>query len=80
MLSQLKTEERVVGAKQTLRAMDDGRALEIFVAGDADPRVTDPIRARCEASGLPIVSVPTMAELGAACGIAVGAAVAARIR
>jgi len=77
MLSQLKTEAHVVGAKQTVRAIASGRAIEVFLAGNADPRVTEPVRALCGEKDIPIHTVSSMEELGAACSIAVGAAVAA---
>ena len=36
--------------------------------------------ATCQSAAVPVESVPTMAELGKACGIEVGAAVAALLR
>ena len=76
MLTELKTGPRVVGAKQTRRALQDGKALRVYLAEDADPRLTDPIRTECAALGVELVTVATMAELGRACGISVGAAAA----
>ena len=80
MLSKLTQGPRVVGAKQTKRAVTDGRAAVVFLAGDADPRVTDPIRTLCEQQGVPVEQGSSMKELGLACGIAVGAAVAAALK
>ncbi|MBP1736692.1 MAG: ribosomal protein L7ae [Oscillospiraceae bacterium] len=77
MLEQLKNGIHVVGAKQTKRAIADQKASLVLVAGDADPRVTEPIEALCREKRVPLETVPTMKELGNACGIAVGAAVAA---
>ena len=37
VLTELKAGPRVVGAKQTRRAVNDGRALRVFLAKDADP-------------------------------------------
>ena len=76
MLSELKNGPKVAGVKQTKRAIGDGRAVRVFLAEDADPRLTDPVRMDCAAIGVALVSVPTMAELGKACGISVGAAAA----
>ena len=76
MLSELKNGPKVAGVKQTKRAIGDGRAVRVFLAEDADPRLTDPVRTDCAALGVALVSVPTMAELGKACGISVGAAAA----
>lgn len=38
MLEELKAGSRVVGAKQTRRALKDGRAKRVYMAKDADPR------------------------------------------
>ena len=76
MLTRLKSGSRVVGAKQSRRAIADGNAARVFLAEDADPGLTDPIRAMCAEKGVPVESVSGMRALGAACGISVGAAVA----
>ncbi len=79
MLTQLEHAEKVVGVKQTRRALNDGRAKEIFLARDADPNLTEPLSALAEEKGVAIRWTDTMKALGRACGIAVGAAVAAVI-
>lgn len=80
MLSELSTAGKVVGAKQVKRALNDGRARRLFLADDADPRVTEPLAALAEEKGVAVEQVPSMKELGAACGIAVGSAAAALVR
>lgn len=80
MLTALKNGMKVVGAKQTTRALNEGRAAALFLARDADPRITEPFTARCAEAGVPVTWVGTMKELGAACGIAVGSAVAALVK
>lgn len=77
MLSDLKTAKKVTGAKQVARALKNGGARRVFLAENADPRVTEPVALLCREHGVETETVPTMAELGAACGIAVGSAVAA---
>ena len=79
MLTQLEQTARVVGVKQTRRALQDGRAAALFLARDADPALTEPLAAQAAEKGLPIHWADTMRELGRACGIAVGAAVAANL-
>lgn len=79
MLQTLSQGARVVGAKETRRAIDGGRAKEVFLAGDADPALTDPIAQKAQEAGLGVNREFTMLQLGAACGIAVGASVAAII-
>ena len=80
MLTELTASEKVVGVKQLKKALRDGKAAKVFMAQDADPKLTEPIAEACTASGITVESVPTMAELGKACGIEVGAAVAALLR
>ena len=80
MLSELSTKEKVVGIKQLRKALGEGQARKVFVARDADPKLTDPILEQCSQTGVDVEQVPTMAELGRACGIEVGAAVAALLR
>ena len=77
MISALNYPNKVVGAKQARRALNDGRAKKLFVAGDADPRVTQPLAQLAVDKHVAVELVPTMKELGSACGIAVGSAVAA---
>lgn len=73
MTEQLRTAKKVVGVRQLTRALHNGVVTAVFLALDADPYVTDPIRALCADCGVPVTEVATMAELGAACGISVGA-------
>ena len=79
MIAELNAAGRVVGAKQVKRALSDGRAKKVFLAGDADPRVTEPLAALAREKGTAVEEVPSMKELGAACGIAVGSAAAALV-
>ena len=77
MLSELNNGEKVVGAKQAKRALNDGRARKVFLAADADPRVTEPLAQLAAEKSVPVEELASMKELGAACGISVGSAVAA---
>ena len=77
MLEALATKRKAVGVKQSRKAVRRGEARRVYLACDADPAVTDPVAAECAAAGIPVVAEYTMEQLGRACGIAVGAAVAA---
>ena len=79
MLSQLENNAKVVGAKQTKRALRDGRAARVFLAKDADPILTESVEAMSLEHQVEVEWIATMKELGHACGIAVGAAVAAML-
>jgi len=67
----------VVGYKQTSRALEKGEVRSVYLAQDADSRLLRPIIEMCKAGQIQIQEVPSMLELGRACGIKVGAAVAA---
>lgn len=77
MLSELAAAKKVTGAKQVTRALKNGAVRRVFLAQDAESRVTEPVLRLCRELGTDTIEVPTMAELGGACGIAVGSAVAA---
>lgn len=64
MLTELKQGSKVVGVKQTKRAVNDGKAARVFLAEDADPRVTAPVEALCAEKQIPVERVPQMKELG----------------
>ena len=67
----------VVGTKQLKKAVLNGRVDCVFLAENADPIVTQPLEVLCESKNIPIRWVCSMADLGRACGIEVGAAAAA---
>lgn len=68
---------RVIGTKQTVRALERGGVAAVYVARDAEERVVRDLKALCLAKGVPVTTVDTMFELGKVCGIEVGAASAA---
>ena len=80
MISELSGSNKVVGAKQAKRALRDGRAVRLYMAMDADPRLLQPLVQEAVNRQVPVQQVPTMKELGQSCGIAVGAAVAVLLK
>lgn len=80
MLSELKTGAKVIGIKQTQRALKDGKLRLVFLAEDADSRVTEPLEALCRELGVEVKRVPHKKELGSVCGIAVSSAVVGLFR
>ena len=75
----LAAKEKVVGLKQVRRAVASGKVRKVYLACDADPRLTEPVEALCQAAGIAVVTDYTMAQLGRACSIAVGPAAAAAL-
>ena len=77
MITELASQEKVIGVKQSRKAIRDGRAKRVYVACDADPAITDPVAESCAEAGIPVETEYTMAQLGKACRITVGASVVA---
>ena len=77
MITELASQEKVVGVKQSRKAIREGRARRVYLACDADPAITDPIAASCAQAGIPVETDYTLLQLGQACRITVGAAVVA---
>ena len=69
----------VAGTKQLRKALAAGTVRRVYLAKNADPAITEPLAQLCREKAVPCAWVRTMAELGAACGIQVGAAAAATI-
>ena len=78
-LADLRKNKVVVGAKQLRKALEKGNAKFVCLAKNADPSITEPLEEKCRHLNVPVRWVSSMAELGAACGIEVGAAAAAAI-
>ena len=77
ILADLQSRNVVVGAKQLKKALRAGQANQVFLAENADPALTEPIAAFCRSNRIYCAWVASMADLGKACGIDVGAAAAA---
>ena len=64
----------IIGTKQTVKALKNGKATELIVAKDAEARVTAKAVELARELNIPVTYVDSMKELGKACGIDVGAA------
>ena len=76
MLEDLSTDKKVTGIKQSQKAVEDGEALKAYVASDCDDNVKQPFLDLCKQKDVQVVMADSMEQLGQACGISVGAAVA----
>ncbi|WP_322907986.1 ribosomal L7Ae/L30e/S12e/Gadd45 family protein [Paenibacillus campi] len=65
-----------IGTKQTMRIVEQGQAEEVYVAQDAEQHLITKIVQLCEKHTVKVTYVETMKELGKACGIEVGSAMA----
>jgi len=76
VLENLRTNNKTIGVKQTLKAVEGGKARTVFIARDAEEKVVGKIKELCDKNSIEIVYVESMKQLGKACGIEVGAAAA----
>ena len=79
-MEELSLPGKVVGVKQSRKAIEQGRAAKVYLADDADPVLLEPLAACAAKNGIPVERGFSMAELGRACHITVGAAVAAVLK
>lgn len=66
---------KMVGLKQSLKAVQKEIVEKVYIAKDAEERVVSKIINLCAEKNIPIVYTDSMMQLGKACGIDVGAAV-----
>ena len=74
-MEELKTAEKVIGFKQSIKLIEENAAKRVYLAEDAEPHVRNPILEMCVAKNIEVVHVPTMEALGKAVEISVGSAV-----
>lgn len=75
-MERLKSDEHVVGLKQSKKAVLAGLAKAAFVARDAEAHVIVPFEKLCGEKNVPIIYSETMKELAKACRVDVPTAVA----
>ena len=68
--------QKVVGVKQTLKALKNNLGKVLYIAKAADVNITDPILELAKVNSLQIIFVDTMKELGNLCDIDVASAAA----
>ncbi|SIS61465.1 ribosomal L7Ae/L30e/S12e/Gadd45 family protein [Salimicrobium flavidum] len=67
----------VIGTKQTIKAIKAETVKEVIIASDADPEITAKVKRIARQFSVDYHEVPSMKELGNACGIDVDAATVA---
>ncbi len=75
LLEKVKNEKKVVGTKQTSRALKEDKVKFVFIAQDAEKHVTKNVEELSKEKNVEIIYVDSMKKLGRACSIEVGAAV-----
>jgi len=67
----------IIGTKQTIKAMKNGDVQEVYIATDADARVTGKVLETANELNIPYIEVESKKELGKACSIDVDASTVA---
>ncbi len=80
MLDDLRHHSKIVGMKQTIKAVEANKVQAVYVAKDADERIVSKILDACKNKGIQVYKADSMKSLGKVCGIDVGTAVAAIAR
>jgi len=76
MLDELKQNNKLIGLKQSTRALENDEIAKAFIARDCAPEIFNGLVLLCENKNVPVEYVESMAELGEICQIDVKAAVA----
>ncbi|MDU6879114.1 ribosomal L7Ae/L30e/S12e/Gadd45 family protein [Clostridium tepidum] len=79
MIDRLKG-NKVVGVKQTVKALKNNTVKTLYVSKDADESLIKPLIELAEENSIDIIKIDTMKELGRLCGIDVSAATAALLK
>lgn len=74
------SKNRVVGIKQTLKALKNNEVSKLYVAKNAEKKVIAPVVNLANENSIEIEYIDTMRELGKLCGIDVGAASVAMLK
>ena len=80
MLAKLQGAHKVVGLKQSKKAVKDGSAVHAFVAADAESRIVKPFCDLCRENNVEITTVESMRILGEAAGVEVPTATAVLLK
>lgn len=80
MLEVLKESNKIIGVKQTTKALNQDQVKTLYIAQDADEHLIDKLKEVANTNSVEIIYADTMKELGRACGIDVGAATAAILK
>lgn len=80
MLDELKQHKKVVGLKQTIKAVEADRVQMVYIARDADEHLISKVRDLCCKKGIQVYEAESMKVLGKASGIDVGTATTAVLK
>ena len=76
MISDAERQRLHIGYKQSLRALNEGKAEKLLIAADVDDKMKAALKKAADEHNVPVMEVPTMQELGVICSIDVGSSCA----
>lgn len=77
----LDAPKKVIGLKQTMRAIQKGRIERVFYAADTEEHLIRKLAPLCQENKVPLLPIKVdQRELGKICQIEVGAAIVAIVR
>lgn len=74
------TESKVVGIKQSIKAIKSDDCKVVYIAKNADEKLVEPVIKLANEASVSVVFIDSMKELGKMCGIEVGAATVAILK
>lgn len=75
LFSAEEKEHLIIGMKQSLKFLKEGKVKKLYIAEDADQFVTREVELLGKEKHVEIQRVPSMRRLGQACGIEINAAI-----
>ena len=79
-ISNIRDSKFVTGTNQTLKAIEKGDALKVYIASDSSEYLLNKIESACVNNSVDFEKVSSMHELGNYCGISRNAVCAAIIK
>ena len=76
MISDAERQRLHIGYKQSLRALNDGKAERLLIAADVDDKMKTALKKSADEHNTSVTEISSMQELGAICGIEVGSSCA----
>ena len=80
MLDSLQQNNRVIGIKQTYKALNQDKVKTLYLAEDVEEHLIEKLKETASKKNVEIIYVDSMKKLGKACGIDVSAATAAILK
>lgn len=76
----ISSRKKIIGLKQTVKAIKNDTANVVYIANDAEESIKNNILEVCRGKEVQIVYIDTMKKLGEACGIEVNASCASLLK